>query len=292
MELYQLQTFIMVAEEQSITGAAKRLFTTPSSVSMHIKSLEDELGVQLFVRTSRGMQITDKGQLLYVKAQDTVQSAQALLNQATALQTHLIGQLTIGLNASATFLRVSTLIDAMTQACSGIDLSFVSSASGHIIERVLDESLDVGFVFGSVDNPQLRTHKLQTTQLVVVVPKAWEDRVHGADWIQIADLPWIFSEYYCPFQVIVDDLLAERGLEVKRVVKSDDDMTRAQLVVSGVGLSLLEISEAQRLVESGQIIIWETDPIYSDLSLIYLAYQQNAPLIQAIMRQVVSIWTD
>lgn len=290
MELYQLQTFITVADAQSITGAAKRLFTTPSSVSAHIKALEDELGVQLFVRTSRGMQITDKGQLLYVKAQDTVQSAQALLTQATALQNHLIGQVTIGLNASAMFLRVSALIDAMTQACAGIDLSFVSSASGHIIERILDESLDIGFVFGEVDNPQLRTHKLQTTELVVAVPKAWEDQVQRAEWTQIADMPWIFSERYCPFQVIINDLLAERGLEVKRVVKSDDDMTRAQLVVAGVGLSLLEISEAHALVDAGQITIWETDPVYSDLSLIYLARQHNTPMIQAITQQILTLW--
>jgi DNA-binding transcriptional LysR family regulator len=54
MELTHLHTFITVAEEKSITRAARRLFTTPSAVSMHIKALEDELNIQLFVRRRNG----------------------------------------------------------------------------------------------------------------------------------------------------------------------------------------------------------------------------------------------
>lgn len=68
MELYQLQTFIIVAEEGSITGAARRLYTTPSTVSMHIRALEDELGVELFTRSNQGVTITAKGQQLREKA--------------------------------------------------------------------------------------------------------------------------------------------------------------------------------------------------------------------------------
>lgn len=72
MELNYLQTFVVVAEEKTITHAAQRLFTTPSSISVHIKNLEEELGVQLFVRTPRGMQITEKGQILLEKARHTL----------------------------------------------------------------------------------------------------------------------------------------------------------------------------------------------------------------------------
>ena len=68
MELTHLRTFVIVAEEKSISQAARRLFTTPSSISVQIKALEDELGVQLFIRNARGMQITDKGDVLLLKA--------------------------------------------------------------------------------------------------------------------------------------------------------------------------------------------------------------------------------
>jgi len=62
MELYQLKTFVTVAEEGHLTRAAERLFTSQPAISAHIKSLEEELGVTLFHRTPKGMQLTTEGE--------------------------------------------------------------------------------------------------------------------------------------------------------------------------------------------------------------------------------------
>src|SRR5688572_25004422 len=113
MELIHLQTFVVVAEEKSITQAAKRLFTTPSSISVQIKSLEDELGVQLFQRTARGMQITEKGQALLLKARQTLASVTDLVNQATEMRAYLMGEVSLGLNASLSYLRLPRLIQVL-----------------------------------------------------------------------------------------------------------------------------------------------------------------------------------
>ena len=78
MELYQLRSFVIVAEEKNVSKAAKRLFTTPPSVNAHIKDLETEWNVALFDRTARGMKITEQGEILKEKAQQTLQAAQDL----------------------------------------------------------------------------------------------------------------------------------------------------------------------------------------------------------------------
>src|SRR4030095_15016002 len=74
MELYQLRTFIVVAEEGNVTRAAARLGLTPPSVSAQIKHLEEELHVQLFVRTSQGMCLTDHGIHLRSKGEHNLQA--------------------------------------------------------------------------------------------------------------------------------------------------------------------------------------------------------------------------
>jgi DNA-binding transcriptional LysR family regulator len=61
MGLSHLRTFIMVAEEQNLTLAAKKLFASPPTVSAHIKTLEEELKVTLFIRSSRKMTLTSAG---------------------------------------------------------------------------------------------------------------------------------------------------------------------------------------------------------------------------------------
>ena len=69
MEIYQLKTFVAVAAEGNLTRAADRVFTSPPAVSAQLKALEDELGVRLFDRNSRGMSLTSAGEQLLHEAQ-------------------------------------------------------------------------------------------------------------------------------------------------------------------------------------------------------------------------------
>ena len=75
MELYHLKTFVTVAEEGHLTRAAERLFTSQPAISAHIKALEEELGVTLFERTPKGMQLSPAGAQLLAQAQRTLAAA-------------------------------------------------------------------------------------------------------------------------------------------------------------------------------------------------------------------------
>jgi DNA-binding transcriptional LysR family regulator len=67
MELYRLRTFLAVADEQNLTRAAERLHISQPSVSTHIKALEEGLGVTLFIRTPKGMILSQEGSLIKSK---------------------------------------------------------------------------------------------------------------------------------------------------------------------------------------------------------------------------------
>jgi len=287
MELYHLRTFVIVAEEQNLTRAAKRLYMTPPSVSAQIKALEAELNLQLFARTPKGMVLTEKGLILKQKADHTLQAAQDLVNHATQLQAHLIGHLNVGLNASASFLRVPHLITTMQQQCPGIELTFLTSVSGHIIERLQTGRLDVGYIFGSSPSADIKFEPLDTVNLVIAAPKIWQAKLEQADWQMIADLPWIHTPGYCPFQTITERLFQQHGVMLNQWVKVGDEATKVALVSAGVGLALLEEHEAQ-LAEA--VIIWETEPIPCDISLAYLNKRQTDPLIRAIRQIIQTIW--
>jgi len=290
VELYQLRTFVIVAEEKNVTRAAKRLFMTPPAVSAHIKALEEELNVTLFVRTPQGMQITEKGLLLRTKAEQTLRAAQDIVNHATQMQDYLMGRLAIGLNGSPGFLRVGQLVSQMGVNYPGIDLAFASSVSGKIIEDLQTGNLDVGYIFGTSPVDAVVSHCLATVELVIAAPRQWESQVEIATWKDIADLPWIYSTIYCPFQVIIDGLFEQRGLKCRRAVQSEDDLTKYELVSSGVGLALLERHEAEEGVAAGKITIWKTDPIQCELSFAYLRERKQDPLIMALEAEMIRIW--
>jgi DNA-binding transcriptional LysR family regulator len=292
MELHHLRTFVIVAEEQNVTKAAKRLYMTPPAISAHIKALEEELNVTLFVRTSQGMHITEKGELLRAKAEQTLRAARDLVNQATQMQSYLIGTLSIGLNSSPAFLRIAPLITEINVQCSGIELAFHNSVSGKIIDSLINRELDAGFIFNPSPVESITTRRLALVDLVIAAPKQWKTQLQCATWADIAQLPWICSSYYCPFQTIIDDLFANRNLDYRRVVQSEDDMTKMQLVSAGVGVALLERSEAEHAASEGKLTLWQHEPIQSELHFGYLWERQADPLMTALESVICAIWHD
>jgi DNA-binding transcriptional LysR family regulator len=86
VEYYHLRTFVAVAEEEHLTRAAERLCASLPAVSAHIRGLEDELGVVLFSRTSRGMRLTAEGRALLVEARQALAGVDAVLARAGELR--------------------------------------------------------------------------------------------------------------------------------------------------------------------------------------------------------------
>ena len=290
MELYQLRTFLVVAEEKGITRAAKRLFTTPPSISAHIKSLEDEWNVTLFRRTPRGMEITEKGETLRRKAEATLLAAQDLSNHATQLAEFLMGVLRIGLNSSATFLRIPRVVEYFQEHRPGVELSLSNSDTGAIIEALKDDSLDAGFIFGPLSDEAIVLHLLTNAELAIAVPKRWEHRMIADDWLQIAQLPWISSSDYCPFEAITDRLFGRRKIEYRSATRTNDDRTKIDLVRAGLGVALVEKSETESEAAEGSLFIWQTEPIRCDLYFAHLASRRDDPLIGTLKATVLEVW--
>ncbi|MFN8372806.1 MAG: LysR family transcriptional regulator [Anaerolineae bacterium] len=288
MELGHLTTFVAVAEERSISRAARRLFTTPSAVSMQVKALETELSVQLFVRTSRGVELTEIGRHLKAKAQQTLQSAQELADFAGETQRQVSGRAAVGLNATPAFLRVAALIGAVSAAYPAVELQFVSGNSSRVIEGLKSGKLDIGYIYGEIHDTTLEKHALVEAQLVVAAPRQWDKDVTGANWAELAQLPWIYADGYCPFQTLIDSQFEARGLSYNRLVLADEEHTKLELVAAGVGLTLMEESEARSLPD--RVRVCDTPPLPCALSLAYLARRRHEPLIRALRQQMLALW--
>src|SRR5690625_5970018 len=81
MDIKQLQYFIAIAEEKNLTAAANRLHMTQPPLSIQLKQLEQELGVKLFERSNKGMELTDKGNILYKRAVNLVNNMEDIKNE-------------------------------------------------------------------------------------------------------------------------------------------------------------------------------------------------------------------
>lgn len=290
MDLHHLRTFVTVAGEGNLTRAAERLHLSPAGASAHIAALEDELNVVLFDRGSRGMTLTSRGEALLKEAESTLEAAESLRQAARALQSEVSGSLRLGLNAGPGTLRIGAITGGLRAAHPGLVLDLERSSSGLILEAIDRGTLDMGFIYGPATHAGLASHYLATAALVVAGPLAWEGRIGGAGWAELAALPWISEAIYCPFQTLAERAFARCGLTPPVAARSSDEGTKIALIRDGVGLALLERHEAETASAEGGIVFTEPEALSCDLYLIYPIQRGADPAIRAVVRGVLEAW--
>ena len=285
MEFYHLRSFVAVAQTGNLTQAAKRLYTTPPAISAHIKTLEEELSTPLFIRSSKGMSLTDKGQLLLKKAQITLDSAVDLVNLAANNQHEIIGQFHLGINMTAKQIKLSELTENLQDNCPGISLSIHQQSTGKTINEIREHKLDGGYIFGDIPDDFVGIAVMEQ-QITTVAPVTFD----CSKILTQADLgihPWIMMGDYCPFDAVLKRKL---GNSIPSVLKTSDDGTRLELVKSGLGLSFIEVEEARLAESNKEIQIISALDFTTTLHFVIAKNRSDEAVISALMQEIRILW--
>ncbi len=146
MELQQLREFCAVADEGTISAAARRLSMTQPPLSLKMKQLEEEIGTPLFLRGARKVELTDAGRLLYERAQAILSLAE---NTGRELQDRTqgnTGTLRLGVVSSAVDVAVARWLSPFSGLHPGIHYEITESNTYHLIELLSDNLIDLAFV--------------------------------------------------------------------------------------------------------------------------------------------------
>jgi DNA-binding transcriptional LysR family regulator len=165
MDLRWLETFVMVAEQGSLIGAARQLDVSPPSVTRAIASLEADVGVQLFTRTTRSVKLTEAGERFLTEVRTILAALDSAVVEAAGDRETARGQLTI--TASVTFGRTHV---------ADVLLEYLHehprvSASLLLLDRVtnlIDEGIDVAVRIGELPDSSLLARKIGTVRRVLV----------------------------------------------------------------------------------------------------------------------------
>ena len=292
MELYQLNTFVKIADEGSLTRAAELLFTSQPAISAQIKALEEELGVALFERSSRGMQLTAKGRLLYQQAVETLNAAAKLKADAQDLQQELVGELRIGVHTDFEFMRIGELHQLLQARHPRISPYFTQSMSSDILADIRRGVLDAGFFFGPCRFADLAIDTLAEVPMQIVAPAAWCDRIRDTSLRDLAKLPWIYTSQTCPFYALNQDLFSGLDEEPDKVAYVDSEDAVRELIRAGAGLSILRADDADRMQASGGGVSWTGNTPGIKLGFAVRRQRSGEPLVSAVQDLIAEMWLD
>lgn len=169
MELRQLNYFVKVAQTLNFSEAARLLFVTQSTLSQQIKTLEDELGTQLFQRDSHSVRLTESGARLLPLAEKTLLAARDCKNQISDLKTMLGGELVIGTTFSFCPILKETLRNFMA-AYPGVKLTIHSRSMNELMEMLRKREVDFVLAFRPLDEfEEIESHVLFDDRLSVIM---------------------------------------------------------------------------------------------------------------------------
>lgn len=283
MELYQLRTFVTVAETGNLTQASERLFTSQPAVSAHIKALEQELNIVLFERTARGMRLTEKGMVLREHAQQVLDGSQSLKNRAKTLQSELSTVVKIGLNSDTQYLRLGEWHTALISKYPQLKVELTYDPSVELLKQVLKGELDAAFFSGDSHEPELQYIDLFTTQAVVAAAPKYAEALVQADAEQLARLPWITPEPLCVYHKIINELFEHTTQKPENTTLSATEDSTLALLCAGAGLAFIRDDEAHKLLEQGKIAIWPQQQFSLPLRLAFLQSRHDDPSISALV---------
>ena len=245
MELRHLRYFITVAEELHFSRAAERLQIAQPPLSQQIRSLEAELGVQLFQRTKRSVQLTDAGQVFLEEARRALTQVEQAIRAAQRASRGEIGRLGVGVNGSATHTFLPKILQVFRRfPC--VELVLHELVSHQQVQGISDRQIDVGFLWlPSVDDSALSFMSIWREPLLVALPETHP----------LADLPEI------PLPVLSDEpfvlpprqlgpsfynqiitLCQQAGFSPKVGQEAVLMQTIVSLVAGGVGVALVPAS--------------------------------------------------
>ncbi|MBY5331868.1 LysR family transcriptional regulator [Rhizobium leguminosarum] len=186
--LRQVQFFVAVAEQGSVTRAAQNLSISQSSVTEALKELESDLGVELFERHSRGLTITHSGHQFLRHATKILASVSDARTSFSGQQSALSGTLNIGVTSLVAGYVLSDLLARYRRACPGIEVSAIEDNGGYLEHLLVGGELDVAVMVISNlrDRMALQAEILETSPYRLWLPMGHP--LVSADIISVADI--------------------------------------------------------------------------------------------------------
>ncbi len=210
MEFSDLITFSAVVRCGGITRAASELGTVQSNVTNRIKALEEEIGVPLFERHSRGMTLTGAGRRLlpYVERL-TALTREAIV--ATRDDGVPKGPLAIGSMETTAAVRLPPLLSQFHRTYPAVDLTLRTGPTAALVDGVLDGTFDGAFVCGPIDHPDLAAISAFEEELVLVTAAQWRSLVALRKATSAPGPTALVFRTGCSYRQRLEQVLAEFG---------------------------------------------------------------------------------
>ncbi len=280
MDFRQLRYALSVYKERSFTGAAKRLNISQSAVSEQVKLLEEEIGFELFLRTSRGIEATDRGRTFLYESERVMGDLLSLSDTARRLRGSLGDTLTVGMGSGMAQIFIPRMFADIKNDLPGVRLDILTAPTKNIFNELHEERLDAGIAIES-DPDRLPAglvfDRLIDAEMVLIThPKhALARSKQPVDIGRLVAEPIIMSELTVGYGQVVLSLFTDLGIKPNILAVVDNIETIKMIVQSEGGIAIVPRACAENEVALGLLRALSITPARN---VVFSLFRRREPL--------------
>jgi DNA-binding transcriptional LysR family regulator len=288
MEIRQLKAFLAIAEAKTFTAGARRVNVTQAAISMQIRQLEDEVGLQLFTRTPRRVIITEAGEYLLERARKILREHDSALAEISEVAGAVYGRLRIG-TASGTFAmeQLPSIITQLKKKYQNAEITVSSGTSERLVDRMMHGEVDIAFVSLPVENLNITTETVFSDEIVAIAhpkhPLAKEKYISAAT---LAGEDLILGVRGGNTRRMIDEFFSAANVRPNITMELSRHEAINQMVENNLGVGMAGAKAVAKQTREGKVITWfiEGAEITWELGLARLRGGYYSPITKEFVR--------
>lgn len=287
MEFRQLHYFLAIAEELSFSQAARRLHMAQPPLTRQIRQLEQELGVQLFERNSRRVELTEVGKVFALEARRILSQVEQSIELAQRVNRGEIGRLVIAFEGSSAYDVIPVSLKTYRQRFPNVELVVLGMTTEQQVEALRNNQIQVGFVVPPLQNPteDLVVEAVLEKPLVLAMPEAHPLAAQAKVKVRsLANELFILGQRNsgCGWYDQVIALCHRAGFSPNVVQEVNEMQVLLGLVSAGLGIAI--VSGAARQFGRSGVVYRQLQPASLEVALAIAWRESNqSPVLQAFL---------
>ena len=292
MTITQLKYTLAVAEHGNFTTASDKCFVTQPTLSMQVQNLEEELGVVIFNRSTKPLQVTEVGQKVLFQAKKIVEESSRMNDVVSEEKGIIGGTLKVGIIPTVSSTLLPLFLNIFTKKHKNVELKIEEFNTETINQKLEDNTIDCAIAATPLNNNRIIERPLYYEPFVAYVPE--HHFLAGNKILEIDDLSngdiLILKDGHC-FRNQVLNLCSFEDLNKQYELKSGSFETLINLSNNGPWMTIIPYLHSNNLSPKNleNIIPFEEPSPAREISMIYSKSQLKLPVINALMTTISSV---
>ena len=292
MTITQLKYTLAVAEYGNFTTASEKCFVTQPTLSMQVQKLEEELGVTIFNRSTKPLQVTEVGEKVLIQARKIVEESSRMNDVISEEKGIIGGTLKVGIIPTVSSTLLPLFLNIFIKKHKNVDLKIEEYNTDTICKKLEDNTIDCAIAATPLNNSKIIERPLYYEPFVAYVPEHHflsDNKSLELDDLSNSDL-LILEDGHC-FRNQVLNLCSLDDLNKQYELKSGSFETLINLSNNGPWMTIIPYLHSNNLSSNNiqNIIPFEDPAPAREISMIYSKSQLKLPVINALMDTISSV---